>query len=114
MELKHFLEILATLVTEENITSNIVGGDTTIQKHKRPIISHCEMTSWLRPRAALTHLGLVRLPVLRQLDELLGEHAAAVAQDVTFQLHVRARTHELHDDGVAGGVDPDLHVLTPH
>lgn len=62
----------------------------------------------------LTHLRLVRLPVLRQLDELLGEHAAAVAKDVTLQLHVGTRPQELHHDGVAGGVDPNLHVLAPH
>lgn len=60
----------------------------------------------------LTHLGLVGLSVLRQLDELFGEHAAAVSQNITLQLHVRTRTHELHHDGVAGGVDPNLHVLT--
>lgn len=61
-----------------------------------------------------THLRLVRLSVLRQLDELFGEHAAAVSQDVSLQLHVGIRTHKLHHDGVAGGVDPNLHVLTTH
>lgn len=65
------------------------------------------------PVEHLTHLGLVRLSVLRQLDELVGEHAAAVAQDVTLQLHVWIRTHKLHHDGVAGGVDPNLQALTP-
>ena len=64
--------------------------------------------------AVLTHLGLVGLSVLRQLDELFGEHAAAVTQDVTLQLHVRTGTHKLHDDGVTGGVDPNFHVLTTH
>lgn len=63
---------------------------------------------------ALTHFCLVRLAVLRQLDELLGEHVAAIAQDVTLQLHVGTRPQELHDDGVAGGVDANLHVLAAH
>ncbi|MEQ2211449.1 hypothetical protein XENOCAPTIV_001529 [Xenoophorus captivus] len=49
----------------------------------------------------LTQLRLIQLSVLRQLDELLGEHAPAISQDVTLQLHIRARTHKLHDDGVA-------------
>lgn len=69
-----------------------------------------------RPRTrtdpVLTQLRLVQLSVLRQLDELLGEDAPAVSQDVSLQLHVRTGPDELHDDGVAGGVDPDLHVLT--
>lgn len=61
-----------------------------------------------------THLRLVGLSVLGQLDELLGEHAAAVSQDVALQLHVGIGTHELHHDGVAGGVDPNLDVLATH
>lgn len=63
---------------------------------------------------ALTHFCLVWLPILWQLDELLGEHVAAVAQDVALQLHVGTWPQELHDDGVAGGVDANLHVLPAH
>lgn len=63
---------------------------------------------------ALTHFCLVRLAVLRQLDELLGEHVAAITQDVTLQLHIGTWPQELHDDGVAGGVDANLHVLAAH
>lgn len=75
------------------------------------IHTHCKYEEVFLDR---THLGFVGLSVFRQLDELLGEHAAAVAQDVTLQLHVWTRTHELHHDGVAGGVDSNLHVLTTH
>ncbi len=62
----------------------------------------------------LTHLSLVWLSVLRQPNELFGEHAAAVTQNITLQLHVRTWTHKLHHNGVTGGIDPNLHVLTPH
>lgn len=62
----------------------------------------------------LTHLRLVRLTVLGQLDELFGEHAATVTEDVTFQFDIGTWAHELHHDGVSSGVDPNLHVLTTH
>lgn len=62
----------------------------------------------------LTELGLIRLSVLRQLDELPGEHAAAIAQDVALELGVCIGTQELHHDGVACDVDTNFHVLTSH
>lgn len=62
----------------------------------------------------LTKLGLVWLSVLWQLNELFGEHAAAVAQDVAFKLGVGVGTQKLHHDGVSCGVDANFHVLTPH
>lgn len=61
--------------------------------------------------ATLTKLSLVRLPILRERNELFGEHAAAIAQDVALQLGVRIGTYKLHHNGVTGGVDADLHVL---
>lgn len=63
---------------------------------------------------SLTYFSLVGFSVLWQLDELFGEHAAAVAQDVAFQLDVRVGADKLQDDGVAGGVDPNLHVLSSY
>lgn len=62
----------------------------------------------------LTDLGLVRLSVLWQLDELLGEHARAVAQDVALKFGVRVGLDKLQNDGVAGGIDLDFHVLSSH
>ena len=62
----------------------------------------------------LTKLSLIGLPVLRQLNELFGEHAAAVSQDVTLQLGVSIGTQKLHHDGVPCGVDTDFHVLASH
>lgn len=67
--------------------------------------------SYLRP---LTHLRLVWLTILGQLDELFGEHAATVTEDVTFQFDIGTWAHELNHDGVSSGVDPNLHVLTTH
>lgn len=37
----------------------------------------------------LTYLSLIGLSILRQLDELFGEHATAISQDVAFQLDIR-------------------------
>lgn len=62
----------------------------------------------------LTKLSFIRLSVLRQLDELPGEHAAAVAQDVALKLGVGVGTHKLHHDGVSRGVNANFHVLTPY
>lgn len=62
----------------------------------------------------LTKLGLIRLSVLRQLDELPGKHAATIAQDVSLELGVCIGTQELHYDGVACDVDTNFHVLTSH
>lgn len=59
----------------------------------------------------LTHLSLVGYPVFRQRDELLGGGAAAVTQNVTFQLEVGTRSQELHGDGVTRGVDLDFHIV---
>ncbi len=64
--------------------------------------------------AFLTKLSLIRLSVLRQPNELFGEHAAAIAQDVALQLGVSVGTQKLHHDGVSCGVDTDFHVLTSH
>lgn len=77
-------------------------------------MKHVHVFLLLDSAVHLTHLGLVGLSVLRQLDELFGEHAAAVTQDVSLQLHVWTRTHKLHHDRVAGGVNANLHVLPPH
>lgn len=64
--------------------------------------------------AFLTKLSLIWLSVLRQLNELFGEHATAIAQDVALQLGVSIGTQKLHYNGVSGGVDTDFHVLTSH
>lgn len=60
----------------------------------------------------LTKLIINWLPVLRQLNELFGEHAATVAQDVALKFGVSIGTQELHDDGVSSGTDANFHVLT--
>ena len=64
--------------------------------------------------ASLTNLSLIWLSVLGQLNELLGEHAAAVAQDVALKLGVSVGEQKLHYDGVSCGVDADFHVLASH
>jgi len=65
--------------------------------------------------AYLTKLSLIRLSVvLWQLDELFGEHAAAVTQDVALKLGVSVGTQKLHHYGVSGGAYADFHVLAPH
>lgn len=64
--------------------------------------------------ASLTNLSLIWLSVLRQLNELLGEHAAPVAQDVALKLGVSIGEQKLHYDGISCGIDADFHVLASH
>lgn len=62
----------------------------------------------------LTYLCLVGLSVLWQLDELLGEQRAAVAQYVPLELRVRAWMHKLHHYGVSRCADMHPHALSLH
>lgn len=62
----------------------------------------------------LTYLCLIGFSILGQLDELLGEHAAAISKDVAFQFDIRVGFYEFQHNGVTGGIDPDLHVLSSH
>ncbi|TNN54684.1 hypothetical protein EYF80_035087 [Liparis tanakae] len=87
-----------------------------------PLPLHCFFTSldgmgWTAMRylgSASKRKRYLELSVLGQLDELFGEHAAAVAQDVTLELGVGVGMQKLHHDGVSRGVDADLHALTSH
>lgn len=53
-------------------------------------------------------------PILRQLNELFGEQAAAVAQDVTLQFGVSIGEQEFQYDGVSRGVNPNFDVGMSH
>lgn len=65
-------------------------------------------------RAILTEFSFIWFSIVRQLNELLGEHAAAVTQDVALELGVGIGKHKLHYDGVSRDVDANLHVLTSY
>lgn len=109
----------STLVSSETINSEFITFLCNWDENACRSLEHFKIQKihiflLLDPADHLTHLGLVGLSVLGQLDELFGEHAAAVTQDVSLQLHVWTRTHKLHHDRVAGGVNANLHVLTPH
>lgn len=59
-----------------------------------------------------TNFRLIGLSILWKLDELLGEHARTVAQNVALKLDVRVGSEELQDNGVTGGINPNLHILS--
>lgn len=52
--------------------------------------------------------------MLWELDELLGEQTAAVAQNVALQLSVHVRLQEFQYDGVSYSTDPNLCGLPAH
>lgn len=80
---------------------------------------HCNTNSWLgyfeghgSEVQRHTNLRLVGLSVLWKLDELLGEHARTVAQNVALKLDIRVGSEELQDNGVTSGINPNLHILS--
>lgn len=52
------------------------------------------------------------MSILWKLDELLGEHARTVAQNVALKLDIRVGSEELQDNGVTSSVNPNLHILS--
>lgn len=62
----------------------------------------------------LTKLFYKRQPVLRQLNELFGEQAAAVAQNVTLQFGVSIGEQVLQYDGVSCGGNLNFDVVMSH
>lgn len=62
----------------------------------------------------LTELSLIWLSVLRQLNELFGEHVATIAQDVALEFCVSIGEQELQHDGVSCGVDTNFYVVMSH
>lgn len=62
----------------------------------------------------LTNLSLVRFSILWKLDELLGEHAGTIAKDVAFKFNIRVGPNKLQNDGITGGVDSNLHILSSY
>lgn len=67
-----------------------------------------------REFGGFTNFSFIRFPIIRELDELLGEHVAAVAQDVALQLSVHVWLKELQHDGVSYSTDPNLCSLPAH
>lgn len=61
-----------------------------------------------RKIGAFTNFSFIWFPILRELDELLGEQAASIAQDVALQLSVHVWLQEPQNDGVTYSTDPNL------
>lgn len=67
-----------------------------------------------REFGGFTNFSFIRFPIHRELDELFGEQAAAVTQDVALQFSVHVWLQELQHDGVSCSTDPNLCGLSVH
>lgn len=61
-----------------------------------------------------TNFSFVWFAILRELNELLREQSAAIAEDVALQLSVHMWLQELQRDGVSYSTDPNPCGLSAH